>query len=82
MTLDIDHRFAVRQVSGQRTMIAIGRRVAPPTPFARGSIGRILPGPVLGDRPFQIFQPELQLIAAQPLGTAADPMAEQTGSAF
>jgi hypothetical protein len=77
MILDIDDHLVAWQVSGQRTVITIGLSVASPAPFAGSDIGHILPGPVLGDRLFQIFQRELQLIVAQLLGAAAEPMAEQ-----
>jgi hypothetical protein len=77
MILDIDHHLVARQVSGQRTMIPVGPDIAPPAPFVGSDIGRILPGLVLGDRLFKIFQPELQLIVARPLRAAAEPMAEQ-----
>jgi hypothetical protein len=77
MIFDIDHHLVARQMGGQRTMVTMGPSIAPATPFVRGIFGRVLTGLVLGDRLFQIFQPELQLIVAQLLGTAAKPMAEQ-----
>lgn len=58
-------------------MIAMGSRAAPPTPLIRSIFGRVLPGLVLSNRLFQIFQPELQLIVGQLLGTATEAMAEQ-----
>jgi hypothetical protein len=62
------------KVSGQRTIITIGPGIALPAPFLCGITSRVLPGLVLGDRLFQIFQ---QLIGAQLLRAATKPMAEQ-----
>jgi len=75
--LDIEDDLSTRQVSRQRTMIAIGAGIAPLALSTRSDIGSILAGLVRGDRLLQIFQPELQLIGPQLLGAAAEPMAQQ-----
>ncbi len=58
-------------------MIAMGSSAAPPMPPVRSIFGRLLPGLALSNRLFQIFQPELQLIIGQLLGTATKAMTEQ-----
>ena len=60
-------------------MITMGSSAAPPMPPVRSIFGRLLPGLVLSNRLFQIFQPELQLIGSQLLGAAAEPVALQAG---
>jgi hypothetical protein len=75
---DVDQDFITRQVRWQGAVVAIGTRLPPPPRFARPCICRVLRGLVGGKALLQVLQSQLQLLAAQLLGTTTELMAQQT----
>ena len=76
----VDHHLGAWQVCGKRAMIAHGAgcaRLALRIGGPRCIRGRILARLVLGNRLFQILEPELQLARGQLFGAAAELMARQ-----
>ena len=71
---DIDDNLDPRQISRQRTAVALRRR-GPSDGLGRFDLGRLL-----GQGLFQVFDPLVQRFVAELFGATAEAISQQTGN--